>query len=1010
MATKTFGGTGTSTTGFTDNWVRTTGNTAPSGRAALDGSEPVRTSRVKAYASGRGASRSCQLKVDGQATSSFTISSAGSANDTGWRTLVRLLEGGESLTLQIDCDGSFYFARGGSGSSEDSYGYVWSDGRIYFAIEYAIAPTAAQSVAVTPGVGEADVTWAAPSDDGGSSITGYRVQASLSPSFTSPINEDVGAVTSATVTGLTPGQTYYFRVLAQNAVTDLAGTYAVASSTASALIGDVPDAPGTPTLTALDGAVRAVWTAPGDDGGVAIIDYEAQIDSDSGFSAPTAYTGLTSLDKTLGVDVLAPDTTYYVRVRARNAVGNGAWSTSASTTTLDRTFLDSVEVAAIQLAGGVHVSLRTDGADTPTITLGYSALTDGTTWNTIATVPTGLGAGQFAVPGGSSNLALVADASGNLYVIGREGSGRNKVLIKRYARSGTSNAWPTSGASSQALTDTGDALRQFAACYVPGSGGSPVATILVLARRAGSVAAGGLSYATVSTSAVEASSATPFVASGSDPSWLSTPPSSATPNGSALDLARMTSAGTRVAIAANGYAVVDVTNGSVATVAKASSGSSLPGAKVRVVPVSASVFALLRLSSGSLVVEFRSSAGALLGSATIAAADSQGGAFASQWDAVYNRVTGVVSVFYVADDDGRKVERVDVSTSTYAASAAVVVTSALGSASSVNGRLRAPRGHVDERRILIAAANLLSGTQSLASLSTTSGNVAPSAPTLSPRSDFDATFAATFAWVFGDNNPDDAQTSYQLQIDRVSDSVNVYDSGKVASATASMALTAATLTNGIDYRWRVRTYDALDQAGAWSDYGTFSASALGTLTITDPASDNPAGVDTASYEFAWSYSQADGYTQTQRRVKVVRTSDESTVSDTTMQASTAMTYLVTGLESDVEYRVEVTLVNSNGQTTGTATRLITPSYGVPMTPTIVLSVGVNYVRVTIANPEPEGDRPEVTRNRVQRRPTGSGDDWTEVGEVAPSDPSSVYDDRTVKSGQAYDYRVIGDTE
>ena len=80
------------------------------------------------------------------------------------------------------------------------------------------APLAPAAPTAVPGSGSATVSWTAPADDGGSPITGYTVTAS-------PGGQTVtvaGSVRTATVTGLTNGTSYTFRVTATNAVGDSA--------------------------------------------------------------------------------------------------------------------------------------------------------------------------------------------------------------------------------------------------------------------------------------------------------------------------------------------------------------------------------------------------------------------------------------------------------------------------------------------------------------------------------------------------------------------------------------------------------------------------------------------------------------------------------------------------------------------------------------------------------------------------------------------------------------------
>lgn len=992
--THAFGGsiTHTSFTGYPSSaGVYHDGNPMPTGRLADNGNRPI-------------------YMDDGAAASAYNAGGIGTivenaSNDIGGGYCS---SSGGTFRFRIDySSGTLYFGRNSAGGGvvvDDGDASTWA-GSIPGSLQWAQVPAAPGSASVLAGdPGEATVAWTTP-DDGGLAITGYRVFYGTSPTLVGASTVDVGVVTSHLLTGLTPGLTYYFAVAALNAVTAAAGTCSVKSSIVSALLGTVPDAPTGLALTAGPGRIGAVWTAPASDGGVAISSYTVEYATDSGFTTGlVTVTGLPSSARAHTVVGLTPGTTYYFRIKAVNSVGTSAASTSANTAIPARGVLDIVQGAAVHVSGGIQVEVRSDGASPATLTLGYIAFGTGSAFVTIATLSVGASAADFAADGNPRNIALAADPAGNLYVIGRRGDGLSTVLIKRFERTATTT-WVADGVNSQALASTGYPVTAFAAAYVPGSGGTPVASIFVIARRAGTVGAGALSYATLDLANIEASSGAAFIAYGSDPSWLSTPPAGAADNSATVDVARLSSSTTRLAILANGFAVVDVTNGAVAGVSKSSNGTALAASWARLVPVSATSFAIFTVSGGALSWTFYGTNGSVLGSGSYAGANAWGGAFTRQWDAYHDDVADLVTVYYVADTGARTLESIDVSAATYAAAAAVSLTVALGAASSTNAAVRIPEGLVDERRVLVAAENLLTGTKSTAAYVDTGGNVAPGAPALVDVAGFDATAAYVFAWAFGDGNPADTQTAYELQVQRVSDSVDIVATGKVASAVSSRTVAGAVLANAVNYRWRVRTYDVLDAVSAWSSYDTFTTAATGTLTITDPATDNPAGVDTSSYLVAWGYVQGDGYTQTQRRVRVIRTSDSVVLSDTTMQASTGGTHTVTGLPSDVEVRLEVSIVtNAPGTPTVTTTRLLTASFAAPMTPEVVIETAESYLTIIITNPEPSGSRPEIEYNVVDRRETALGGEYVPIARVGHD---GTYDDHAIKSGVQYDYRVRG---
>src|SRR5690606_9890408 len=283
---------------------------------------------------------------------------------------------------------------------------------------------------------------------------------------------------------------YYFRVMARNAVTAAAGSTSVASAVDSVKLGAAPAAPTGVTVTPAAGAAAVAWVAPSNDGGSTITGYHVSLSTSPTFASDVVTATVSGAARSYTRAGLIPGVTYYARVRAVNAVGSGAHSATASGTLPQRHALDIVKGAAVAV-GEVTVAVLSDGGDSPVLTLGYIPFGAGADFVAIEGVPVGSGAGQFFAPGGARNLAVVADPDGVVFVIGAAGDNPSAVLVRRYDRNGST--WAYTGSSSQALPSTGDPLTQFAAEYVGGT----TPTIFLVARRAGTVGAGALSYATI---------------------------------------------------------------------------------------------------------------------------------------------------------------------------------------------------------------------------------------------------------------------------------------------------------------------------------------------------------------------------------------------------------------------------------------------------------------------------------------------------------------------------------
>ena len=181
------------------------------------------------------------------------------------------------------------------------------------------APTSLSATDTDQASGAVKLSWTAPTSTGGAAITGYKYSKDNGTNWTA-----TGATsTSYTVTGLTNGTQYTFKVRAVNRKGD--GT---ASTAATATPATTPSAPRSLTAAPPSGQAKQVtlsWQAPASTGGAAITGYEYQQNGGSWASAGTAspYT----------VTGLNNGTEYSFKVRAKNRKGNGAASAAATATT-----------------------------------------------------------------------------------------------------------------------------------------------------------------------------------------------------------------------------------------------------------------------------------------------------------------------------------------------------------------------------------------------------------------------------------------------------------------------------------------------------------------------------------------------------------------------------------------------------------------------------------------------------------------------------------------------------
>lgn len=182
-------------------------------------------------------------------------------------------------------------------------------------------PGAPTSLSATSGPASASLTWSAPSSDGGRPVTDYVVQYATSAGGTySTFADGASSATTANVTGLTNGTTYYFRVAAVNTAGQ--GGF---SSLASTVPLSAPSAPTVGVITPGSAYLSVAFTVPSSTGGSPIIGYEYRLDGGtwraaSGSTSPIMITGLEN------------GQSHSVELRAVNAVGGGTASNAVVAT------------------------------------------------------------------------------------------------------------------------------------------------------------------------------------------------------------------------------------------------------------------------------------------------------------------------------------------------------------------------------------------------------------------------------------------------------------------------------------------------------------------------------------------------------------------------------------------------------------------------------------------------------------------------------------------------------
>lgn len=157
------------------------------------------------------------------------------------------------------------------------------------------------------------------------SATSYRLDVANDIGFTSILgsynNLNIPSGTLQAVSGLTAGNTYYYRVRAVNA----SGTSSNSGTITVLLISPAPVNSASTSITNTGFTINWAIT-----NGAA--SYRLDVDDDSGFGSMNV-NNLTVAGTSSAVSGLAANTTYYYRVRAFNATGTSANSTTANTKT-----------------------------------------------------------------------------------------------------------------------------------------------------------------------------------------------------------------------------------------------------------------------------------------------------------------------------------------------------------------------------------------------------------------------------------------------------------------------------------------------------------------------------------------------------------------------------------------------------------------------------------------------------------------------------------------------------
>jgi hypothetical protein len=256
--------------------------------------------------------------------------------------------------------------------------------------------TAVQGLAAAVENVQSTVSWTVPTSDGGSTITGYKVEYSTDGSTWTVAT--ASTVSPYVITGLTNGTTYAVRV------TPINGAGAGAALTTSVTPGTTATSPQSVAAASGDEFATVTWTAPTSDGGHAIVSYKVEYSTD-GSSWTTASAMATSPYVLTG---LTNGTEYQVRVSAGNDIGTG----TSSTATVTPLSIPSapVNVLASPSTTGILVSWAApaDIGGTPITSYKLEYRTGSDAWTTVSSTATSPATIGGLVPGTQYDVRVIA--------------------------------------------------------------------------------------------------------------------------------------------------------------------------------------------------------------------------------------------------------------------------------------------------------------------------------------------------------------------------------------------------------------------------------------------------------------------------------------------------------------------------------------------------------------------------------------------------------------------------
>jgi uncharacterized repeat protein (TIGR02543 family) len=260
---------------------------------------------------------------------------------------------GTSCTIAPLTNGTAYTF---TSTATNSAGTSASASAVSSAVTPAGTPDSPTGVTGTGLGGTADISWTLPTSDGGSPITDYVVEYSVAGSDTwTTFADGVSTATSATITGLTAGNAYEFRVSTKNLIGNSLPSFT------SPVVETLPTAPTITGTTPASGQVTVVWSAPTHLGSGTITEYTITAYDSNGDVAGTCNPdpGQTTCVVS-GLDNGSP---YTFKAMATTTVGDSVLSSATSSVTPAGVPSTPSEVTAVASGSNMTVTFTAPSDD-----------------------------------------------------------------------------------------------------------------------------------------------------------------------------------------------------------------------------------------------------------------------------------------------------------------------------------------------------------------------------------------------------------------------------------------------------------------------------------------------------------------------------------------------------------------------------------------------------------------------------------------------------------------------